>query len=343
MTFYKISFDSLPKICFAISDCKMYSEDNRNIIDHRADMIELSFWEKHFIQVKTESGTYTIKENSIGLLMPDQRYELTFPHKEKIECVNSTVAVKIPGLCFERFNVPDSEMYSIIENTDNKTLFIPQVTTLSEEEVIIYQAKYKSIINHYAKTDSASEQMIAVAEWMELVSGLNDKFLKMIMGKETKNKTSTYYVIKAKRYMDAHFREGISLSDVADELKITTVYLSSLFKRETGITVVQYLNTLRVQYIGDLIIKCNMSLPDICRDVGLNDSRYVQKLFKKYYGVSMRQFRVLGHAVTQHLDNPYFNNHLDHDVYAEMPDHVKNEFESKKSIMTSTENQVGID
>ncbi len=327
MTFYKIRFDSLPKICFAISDCKMYSEDNRNVIDHRADMIELSFWEKHFIQVKTETGTYTIKKNSIGLFMPDQRYELSFPHKEEKECVNSTVAVMVQGMCFERFNVPDSEMPSIIENIDNKTLFIPQVTTLSEEEVIIYQAKYKSIINHYAKTDSASEQIIAVAEWMELISALNSKFLKMIMGKETKNKTSTYYVIKAKRYMNARFREGISLGDVADELNISKVYLSSLFKRETGITVVQYLNTLRVRYIGDLIIKCNKSLSDICRDVGLNDGRYVQKLFKKYYGVSMRQFRVLGHAVTQYIDNPYLNIHLDHDVYAEMLDHVKNEYE----------------
>ena len=326
MVFYKICIGSLPEICFALSDCKMYSDENRNIIDHRSGMIELLYQENHFVQVTADSGTYTICENSIGLFMPDQRYELTFPHKEKMENITSTVGVKLSVLSFERFDLPETEALEQIESSDSQTLFIPQIITLSEEEAILYQAKYKSIIDHYALADNVSEQLCALAGWMELLAWLNEKFRKTIMGKEAKSKTSMYYVVKARKYMETHYREGISLRHVAESLGVSTVYLSSLFKKETGVTVVQYINTLRVQCIRDLLLEEEMNLSELCRSVGLRDCRYAQKLFKKYYGVSMRQFRLLGHGITLHVDNPYMNTHLDHDIFEEPPAPETDEF-----------------
>lgn len=317
MIFYKIHIDSLPEICFAHSICKMYSDENMNIIDHRAGMIELDYQENHFVKVTADSGIYMIRENSIGLFMPDQRYELTFPHKEKVECITSTIGVRILMFPFERFDLTETEALEQIESSDSKTLFIPQVTTLSEEDAVLYQAKYKSIIDHFARADNVSEQLYALAGWMELLAWLNEKFRRMIMGKEAKSKTSMYYVVKARKYMEKHYREGISLRHVAEALGVSTVYLSSLFKKETGVTVVQYINTLRVQCIRDLLLEEGMNLSELCRSVGLHDCRYAQKLFKKYYGVSMRQFRLLGHGITLHFDNPYMKTHLDHDIYEE--------------------------
>ncbi len=314
MVFYQIRLSSLPEICFAHSLKEYRSKTNRNIIDHRPDMIEFAFLEKFNLSVTTEQDKYTIPENSIAVFMPDQRYELCYPYDEAVEISVSCISVKIAALDFQRHNRPVQEVSELIENADKNTLFVPQFLSIEGSDFHVFQSKFKSIMNNTVSEDPA-KLLLALSIWFELLAMIHTQFLKQFPDLNEKERISLYHTTKAIKFIDSHFCSPIQTKDVADHLKISTVYLSSLFRRETGYTVTEYINKQRMEHICTLIQNNEGSLSEICSKVGLQDKRYVQRLFKKHFGISMSRYQQLIHGLTLFVDDPYIVENLDHDIY----------------------------
>ena len=127
-----------------------------------------------------------------------------------------------------------------------------------------------------------------------------------------------FYVRKAKQYICANYKRRLSLSDIAQELGISTGYFCSLFKQGTGYSAIGYLNMIRVQHIREQIIRGDTrSFPEICAEVGMSDIRYAQRLFKKYFGVSMYRCRQQDNGISLYHRNPWKEDALDHDIFNE--------------------------
>ncbi len=89
-----------------------------------------------------------------------------------------------------------------------------------------------------------------------------------------------------KRYMEI----GLSLNEVAACLFVNAAYLSSLFKRETGVSMMEYINHLRLSKAKDMLVKNpKLSIQEIAHAVGYNNEYYFMRCFKKRYGVSPNQ------------------------------------------------------
>lgn len=79
---------------------------------------------------------------------------------------------------------------------------------------------------------------------------------------------------------------NISLREVADYLKYSSSYLSRQFKKETGLNIVTYINSLRLEEARRLLQTKEYLVYEIAQIVGYNNYNYFSKLYKIKYGVS---------------------------------------------------------
>jgi len=84
--------------------------------------------------------------------------------------------------------------------------------------------------------------------------------------------------------------EDINLETLAQEVFVSTYYLSHLFRREMGVTFSDYLAKVRVEKAKALLME-GVSVENTAEKVGYNDSNYFIKIFKKYVGITPAKYR----------------------------------------------------
>jgi two-component system response regulator YesN len=92
------------------------------------------------------------------------------------------------------------------------------------------------------------------------------------------------YVNQAIQRVQASYHSGISLEGVAEEIGITSSYLSRLFKEETGKTFTEYLNEYRIEISKRLIEDSDLKIKEIYQRIGFNSYSYFIKMFKEIVG-----------------------------------------------------------
>lgn len=101
-----------------------------------------------------------------------------------------------------------------------------------------------------------------------------------------------YIVDKIKKYMEEHYREKISLDQIATNMYLSPFYISKLFKSETGDTPINYLINLRMAKAKELLdTSPHVSIQAVAFAVGYEDAYHFSKLFKKYYGLSPMHYK----------------------------------------------------
>lgn len=88
-----------------------------------------------------------------------------------------------------------------------------------------------------------------------------------------------------------HYTQKFSLSEIASSVNLDKSYLCRLFKKETGQSIFQYLNALRMKRAAEIIIDGSTYVHEVSSAVGIEDPFYFTRLFKKYYGVSPSEFK----------------------------------------------------
>ena len=102
---------------------------------------------------------------------------------------------------------------------------------------------------------------------------------------------STSIVGMAVDYITEHFREGVTLRQVAADCHVNTSYLGQIFRKETGSAFTDYVNTLRIQEAGRLLADPKLKVYEIAQQVGFTDYHYFLKIFKKVTGRSPTDLR----------------------------------------------------
>ncbi len=83
----------------------------------------------------------------------------------------------------------------------------------------------------------------------------------------------------------------MTLEGVAESLNVSAPYLSKLFKEDTGVTFKEYLTELRMEASKRLLCEHQLSVSDIAFKVGYNDTNYFIRAFKKYEGVTPKDYQ----------------------------------------------------
>lgn len=92
-------------------------------------------------------------------------------------------------------------------------------------------------------------------------------------------------------YTEKHYKEDISIQNLADHCSINPNYASQIFRQETGITFVSYLTSLRTDHAAWLLAHTDQTIFNIATQVGYSDYFYFAKVFKKVKGCTPTAFR----------------------------------------------------
>ncbi|MCR6098065.1 AraC family transcriptional regulator [Salipaludibacillus agaradhaerens] len=95
---------------------------------------------------------------------------------------------------------------------------------------------------------------------------------------------------KSRMYMEHHFQENMSIEHLASRIDVSPKYFSSLFKKEFGISVTEYVTRLRINKAKSLLIK-DIKIRDVANEVGYNDEYYLSRKFKQLVGMSPSAYR----------------------------------------------------
>lgn len=101
----------------------------------------------------------------------------------------------------------------------------------------------------------------------------------------------TPLVRKAMNYIELNIAQGVSLKDLATELNVNASYLSTVFKKEIGQTVTEYINQRRIEMAILYLNTSTMQIQDIAFQVGICDVNYFSKVFKKITGMTPTKYR----------------------------------------------------
>jgi len=102
---------------------------------------------------------------------------------------------------------------------------------------------------------------------------------------------SSYLIKKALQVMHAKFTEDLHLNQIADELFVTSNYLSRLFRQETGKSFSDYLSELRIEKACELLVSSTLKIYQIGEAVGYPNPRYFSEWFQKQMGMSPGDYR----------------------------------------------------
>ncbi len=109
---------------------------------------------------------------------------------------------------------------------------------------------------------------------------------------EQRKTTSRSFVEKAKDYVADHYSDSdLTINDVCSSLGVSSAYFSTVFKKETGQTFINYLTDYRMQEAVRMMIEQNEKTYVIAEKVGYADANYFSYVFKKQFGVSPTKYK----------------------------------------------------
>ena len=187
--------------------------------------------------------------------------------------------------CTVHVDVPHTlSLQENISSTQTQGLLLPFVSLPCPENELI-KKKLFSIISRIGVSREENAFRCSL-DFLEILNLLNT----VATRSQTPESVSTNISYKVKQYVTTNMDRPLSLADISTALGKTPNYINRLFREANGITIIQYIRREKVHRIVSLISKQQLSFKTACENVGITDTAYGYRLFKKYTGVTPNQY-----------------------------------------------------
>lgn len=102
---------------------------------------------------------------------------------------------------------------------------------------------------------------------------------------------NTHRINRITEYISEHYQEPISLQNIADMENISICHASHFISRTLGMSFQEYLNNIRFDRALKLLTQTDLNILDICMETGFSSSRYLNQMFEKKLGCSVKEFK----------------------------------------------------
>ena len=180
----------------------------------------------------------------------------------------------------------------------------------SEELVKKYGSAYLRImwirilnllLHHYerrGRNAAEIEKMLQnynLLDWIQSLQEIRQKIIEMVMEcvstESVADANARSKIQMAIGYIQEHFAENLTVNVLAEHYGMSPNYFSSMFKKEMSRSAVNYITELRINQARELLYHSELSVVDISKKVGYEDSQYFFRVFKKYLGMTPLQYR----------------------------------------------------
>jgi len=130
---------------------------------------------------------------------------------------------------------------------------------------------------------------IDLAAKMECLSLLYDLF--SLLAQERTAASKNPHVCRALEYIHANYARELNVQELAEQAHLNSNYFTKLFRQEMGITPIRYIQTLRFEKAQHLLKYTHLTVSEVARQVGIDDTLYFSRGFKAFCGCSPSDYR----------------------------------------------------
>lgn len=111
------------------------------------------------------------------------------------------------------------------------------------------------------------------------------------MVKKNRNSKASRLIEEVKKYIIENYHDSeLTIDDIAKNLFVNYTHLCFIFKRDTGMTINEYLTEYRISKAKEFFDKGDVLVLDVAAKVGYADANYFAKCFKKFYGLAPSKY-----------------------------------------------------
>ena len=108
---------------------------------------------------------------------------------------------------------------------------------------------------------------------------------------EPQNSVGNHQCAAVRRYIDHHFKESLTLDQLAEEAHMNKFYLSHAFKREYGVSPINYMISRRLEESKYLLAETDLSMSQIAQLLGFSSLSYFSQVFHRTQNVTPLEYR----------------------------------------------------
>lgn len=173
-----------------------------------------------------------------------------------------------------------------LRNMKNYTIILNTLLRKAAEQGLVHPLHIDHLSSNIARR---IENIASLEEGQKLQKEMVVKYCRLVKNHSMKN--YSLLVQKVITRIDMDITADLSLKSQAQLLNINASYLSTLFKKETGQTLTDYVNNRRVEFACVLLKNTNLQVQTVAQQCGILDVNYFTKTFKKYKGQTPKEYR----------------------------------------------------
>lgn len=144
--------------------------------------------------------------------------------------------------------------------------------------------------------NEAVEYILNAKNYSNIIDYTYNLYMRILEKLLIMNQDNNIIALKIKQYIDANYTDpNISVNKIAEVFHIVPGYVGALFKKYNGVKLNTYLNKLRIEKACELLEDVSLKVNEVAKSVGIPDTNYFIKVFKKMKGISPSRYRMIYH------------------------------------------------
>lgn len=244
--------------------------DGDLVNEHFHDVHQILYVLEGAGKVALEGNAYPFKQDHVAVITPSSLHSISS---------NSTLTVLV--LAFDKDILEKSLQRELLAGYFNETR-LQELNSFDGSNVrqllrrMLYEQSQGKKINYVALKIYLSELLLKLAQSQENAMELD---------------ANTLRAERLRQYIDTHYFEILSSSDLAAKLGISTRHLNTIFKDQYQVTPIQYLTEVRLGLAEKMLIATDNDIASICFEVGFESLSTFYRLFKNSRNISPNRYR----------------------------------------------------
>lgn len=269
---YDLTYNDFNPTVFYVTKCKMMKEG----IYHDHDFTELAYVLSGKGKYLVDGVEYDVSAGDLVICNPGVMHThiITNPKEPTIEFISGFTDFHFKNMAANSIELKGG---SCIIHTDAELK-----QEISMHCYAMVAEKEGNQVGRYFMFKTHLMQMLLL-----VIRDITDVAKPEQKGYNFESYNKSYAVNRIINYLNENYEHKISLEQIAHNMYLSPVYISKIFKEETGESPINYLIKIRLEKAKDILLNGQEgSIKNIANQVGYDDVYHFSKLFKKYYGIS---------------------------------------------------------
>lgn len=245
------------------------------------DYAELAFVLSGEGRYRLDDRIYTVQEGDLVVINPGIRHQALYCQDAEVPATEFIVGfsdIRITG-CQEGLIPCPEEKHILHTEGELRQRLLKICASMEAENSVRRQGRYFMLKSYLVQM-----LLLVIREQCEP--------MERPKGCAFESANKKYVVEHILSYLEEHYREKISLDQIAENMYLSPFYISRIFKSETGSAPIRHLINIRLEKAKELLESgYEGNIQEVAAMVGYDDAYHFSKLFKKRFGVSPSKAR----------------------------------------------------